>query len=259
METFTLRGSAPEAYERYLVPVLFRPLARRLLTRADPRPGERLLDLACGTGVVARLGTEHGLRCTGVDLSPDMLARARELAPDLELIHADAADLPLPDHAYDVVVCQQGLQFMPDPAAAVREMRRVLVPGGRLLVAVWRDVTFSPGFAAYVEMLDRHLGAEASAVLRGPFSMGDAEVVRALLTSAGFQRPHVSVEILTARFGSAEQLFVEEVAATPLAELVIAAGAGKQQAMAADLAELLADRTDDDGVVFPMETHVFEC
>lgn len=259
METFTLRGSAPEAYERYLVPVLFRPLAERLLARVRPRPAERLLDVACGTGVVARVAAEHGVRCTGVDLSPDMLVTARELAPDLEWIHGDASALPLPDHSYDVVVCQQGLQFMPDPAAAVREMRRVLVPGGRLLVAVWRDLAFSPGFAAYVEMLDRQLGAEASAVLRGPFSMGDAEAVRSLLTGAGFESPRDEVEIVVARFGSAEQLFVEEVAATPLAELVVAAGADKQQAMAADLAELLADRTDDGGVVFPMETHVFQC
>lgn len=83
--------------------------------------------------------------------------------------------------------------------------------------------------------------------------------MRSLLTGAGFESPRNEVEIVVARFGSAEQVFVEEVAATPLAEMVVAAGADKQQAMAADLAELLADRTDDGGVVFPMETHVFQC
>ena len=143
METFNLRGSGPAAYEHYLVPILFRPLAQRLLEVADVRPDDRLLDVACGTGIVARLAAATGVECTGVDVNPEMLATASQLAPQVHWLPCDAADLALPDESYDVAVCQQGLQFMPDPVAALREMRRVLVPSGRIVVGLWRDLVFA--------------------------------------------------------------------------------------------------------------------
>jgi SAM-dependent methyltransferase len=257
METFTVRGSGPAAYERYLVPVVFRPLAERLLARAGVRPGERLLDVACGTGIVARTAAAKGVRSTGTDLKPGMLATARELAPAIEWVSADAAALPMPDASYDVVVCQQGLQFMPEPGAALTEMHRVLAPGGRLVLALWRALEYAPGFAAYVDVLDRHLGAQVAEILRAAFSAHNADRVRSWLTRAGFADPGVAIELLPARFGSAEQLFEEEVAATPLADAVAAAGQDRRRDMAADLAGLLADRTDDDGLLFPIEAHLF--
>ena len=257
METFNLRGSGPAAYEQYLVPILFRPLAQRLLEMAEVGPDDRLLDVACGTGIVARLAVGNGVECTGVDLNPEMIATASKLAPQVNWLPCDAADLPLPDESYDVAVCQQGLQFMPDPVAALREMRRVLVPSGRVVVALWRDLAFAPGFAAFVDVLDRHLGAAAGDILRGPFVLGAAGPARDLLTAAGFAVPHVSIHVITARFGSVHQLFTEEVAATPLAEVVAELDEDRLRAMVDDLAEMLRERVDDDGVVFPIETHVF--
>ena len=256
METFNLRGSGPAAYEHYLVPILFRPLAQRLLEVADVRPDDRLLDVACGTGIVARLAAATGVECTGVDVNPEMLATASQLAPQVHWLPCDAADLALPDESYDVAVCQQGLQFMPDPVAALREMRRVLVPSGRIVVGLWRDLVFAPGFAAFVDVLDRHLGNAAGDVLRAPFSLAATRPARDLLTAAGFAAPHVSIHVITARFGSVQQFFTAEIAATPLAEMVAELDEDRLRAMVDDLAEMLRERVDDDGVVFPVETHV---
>ena len=256
MDTFAVHGSGPAAYEEYLVPVLFAPLAHRVLDAAGLGAGDRLLDVACGTGIVARTAATRGARCAGVDLNQDMLATAKALGPGLEWLDGDAAALPVPDESYDVVTCQQGLQFMPDPVAVLRELVRVLRPGGRLVLATWRRLEYAPGFAAYVEVLDRHLGTEAGDILRAPFGLGDPERLRALLGAAGLAEHTCSIEALVCRFASIERFFAEEVAATPLAEPVGAADEEVKRRMVLDLAAALADRVDDRGLVFPIETHV---
>jgi ubiquinone/menaquinone biosynthesis C-methylase UbiE len=109
-------------YERYLVPVLFRPLAQAVLGAARPIRERRLLDLACGTGIVARLATAETDAVTGVDVHPGLLGLAREIEPRVDWVCADARTLPLPDEAFDVACCQQGLQFVAEPEAALREL-----------------------------------------------------------------------------------------------------------------------------------------
>ena len=137
-------GSAPENYERYFVPVIGTPLATDLIDIATLRPGERVLDVACGTGVVARLAAERvGTTRTvaGIDINPGMLTVARSVTPpgmSIEWYETSAEAIPLPDEAFDVVLCQLGLQFVSDKLAALREMRRVLAPNGRL-VTRWSD------------------------------------------------------------------------------------------------------------------------
>src|SRR5262245_23240333 len=148
METFQLAGSGPEAYEKHLVPLLFEPLAARLVALVGAAPGETGLDVACGTGVVARKLVGAGVRMAGVDLNPGMLALARSLEPAVTWVEGDAQALALPTARFDVATCQQGLQFMPDPGAALRSIHGVLRPGGRLAVAVWRPLRACPGFDA---------------------------------------------------------------------------------------------------------------
>jgi ubiquinone/menaquinone biosynthesis C-methylase UbiE len=137
-------SSLPELYERFLVEPLFRPFAEELLNRASLRPQDRLLDVACGTGIVARLA-QQVIRAPGVvvavDASPGMLAVARSVAPAIEWREGDAARLPFAsDPSFDVVTCHQGLQFFRDKPAALQEMHRVLAPGGRLAIGTWRSV-----------------------------------------------------------------------------------------------------------------------
>ncbi len=133
-----LDTDSAEAYERYLVPAIFEPFARVLVALAAPAAGERVLDAACGTGVVARYAAPRAGHVVGADVNAGMLAVAARIAPQLEWVQADIAALPFEDDTFDLVLCQQALQFVPDHAAALAELQRVLAPGGRILVSVWR-------------------------------------------------------------------------------------------------------------------------
>jgi len=171
----TYRGSAPENYERYFVPAIGAPLASGLVDLAALRLGERVLDVACGTGVVARLAAEHvgaSGSVVGIDINPAMLAVAHAAepgAPPIEWHEASADELPLADSSFDVSLCQMGLQFFPDKPTALREIRRVLAPGGRLLLNVPGPTP--PIFAILEEALANHLGPEPAAFVQAVFSL----------------------------------------------------------------------------------------
>ena len=188
-------AALPELYERFLVEPLFRPFAQTLIDRVALGAGERLLDVACGTGIVARIARDRvGDRghVVGVDASPGMLAVARAVAPAVEWREGDAASLPVPDGGtFDVVTCHQGLQFFADRAAAVEEMRRVLAPGGRLAIGTWRPLDDTPLFRDLHAMAQRHAGPIADQ----RHSFGDASAIGRLLTDAGFTG--VRVEAVT--------------------------------------------------------------
>ncbi len=155
--------SFPAMYEQQLVGPLFRPWAELLLARLRPAPGERVLDIACGTGIVARLAAERvgpSGTVVGVDVSPGMLEVARAVAPGVTWRDGSALDLPLTaGEQFDVVVCQQGLQFFADRPLAVRQMRKALAAGGRLGVATWRPVAEIPIFRQLQPVAERHIGA----------------------------------------------------------------------------------------------------
>ena len=131
-EHWQMDASAPELYERYLVPAITSFWANDLLDRVGPTREESVLDIACGTGVVARLAKQrgHAGRLVGVDLNTAMLTIARQKSAAVEWIEGSALDLPFDSNSFDVVLCQLGLQFFPDRRLALKEMVRVLKPGG---------------------------------------------------------------------------------------------------------------------------------
>lgn len=200
-----------EMFNQYFGPALFIPWARVLLEYAKPQRGERVLDLACATGTVARhaapLVGARG-KVVGLDINPGMLAVARKLpAPEgakVDWREGDAMALELPDDAFDLVLCQQGLQFFPDRAAAAREMRRVLTEGGRVVLSVWQALERHPVYEALFEAEARYLGASL-ADLASPWSLADTEELRILLNEAGFERVEIISKTLEVHFPAPER------------------------------------------------------
>ncbi len=254
-------ANAAEVYERQLVPIMLAPWATKLIELAEVQPGVHVLDVACGTGVVTRLAAERAGsagRVVGLDINPDMLSVARRLAPvggaTVEWLEASALEIPLPDAALDVVLCQHGLQQFPDRPAGLREMRRVLVPGGRLALCVWSRIEGSPGMAGLAEALERHVGAEAAANRRAPFALGDPIQLRAVVEEAGFRDVSIRTMVETARFPSPEELVAVQLAATPLSTLGTVTEAA-HQAVARDVRAALRPYLNDGPLDVPMEAH----
>jgi SAM-dependent methyltransferase len=196
--------SFPELYEQFLVEPLFSPWADPLLDEVGLAPGDRVLDVACGTGIVARRAKARlGARGTvvGVDVNAGMLAVARRLAPDVDWREGNATDLPLhPDEQFDVVTCQQGFQFVPDRTAAAEQFRRALATGGRLTVSTWRPDDESPVLRALRGVAERHLGP----IDDRRHGLGDPTTVETLLRAAGLGALQSRTQTRTIRFSDGD-------------------------------------------------------
>jgi len=213
-----------ENYERFFVPAIGEPLANDLIRLAAPRPGERILDVACGTGIVARLASQQvGSNGTvaGLDMNPGMLEVARSITPadmTIEWYESGAEDMPLPDEAFDVVLCQLSLQFMTGKLVALQEMRRVLTPGGRLILNV-------PGpraktFAVLAEAMGRYISSQAAGFVTHIFSLHDTTEIQQLLSQADFRDIAVQANNKMLTLPPPKEFLWQYVHSTPLAGLV---------------------------------------
>ncbi|MGY1822132.1 methyltransferase domain-containing protein [Geodermatophilus sp. SYSU D00079] len=222
-ETFQISAEAAEFYEARFVPAIFAQWAPLLADLAGVHPGQDVLDVACGTGIVARTVADRlgGTgRVVGVDLNEAMLAVARRVRPDLEWRRGDAADLPFPDHTVDVVLCQMALMFFPDRTAALREAARVTRPGGVVAVCVPAALADQPAYGPFVEMAVRHAGPEAAALLGAYWACGDLDQLQATFTGAGLTVTATRTHLGTAAFDSADALTTTEVEGSPLAQRI---------------------------------------
>ena len=251
--------SPGDIYERYMVPAIFIPWVPSLLDFVALKPGEHVLDLACGTGVVAREATSRvgaSGRVVGLDINGGMLARARATGAAVEWREGNAMDLPFDPGAFDVVVCQQGLQFFPDESKALREAQRVLVTGGRLAAAVWCGIESSPGHHALALGIERHVGNEAAKLMYAIFRLGDSQALQASLENAGFHDVRLRRERRVARFPSPELFTRWVVAGSVLGRTGVQVRDESLTAMIREVDEALQPYVAHDGLGFPMEAHL---
>jgi SAM-dependent methyltransferase len=220
--TGQISAEAAELYERFFVPALFDQWPARLLDLAHVSPGQRVVDVGCGTGVLARTAydaVQPGGVVEGVDPNAGMLAVARRLAPEIGWTRAAAEQLPMADDSVDRVLSQFAVMFFADPAAGVQEIARVLRPGGRLCVATWAELVANPGYAAMVRLLQELVGEAPAQALTAPYTLGAAADLLAVLEPAF---PDASVVELdgTARFDSVEAWVRTDIRAWTLGDLI---------------------------------------
>ncbi len=221
-ESWQVSDNAAEVYEQRFVPAIFGQWAPRVADAAKLSGGDRVLDVACGTGVVARecarrLGASG--RVTGLDINDGMLTVARRLRPEIDWRQGDAVDLPFNDGSFEAVVCPFALMFFPDRVAALREMWRVLAPGGRLAVAVCGPIEDTPAYPALVDLLHRHAGPEAAGIMLAPFVLGDRDELAGVFGAAGIDNIEISTQWGRERFESINMFIETEIKGSPLVEL----------------------------------------
>jgi SAM-dependent methyltransferase len=255
-----ITGTPAEIYEQHMVPAIFVRWAPDLVEAAGVRPGDRALDVACGTGVVTRLLAERvgpAGTVVGLDINPEMLAVARIAAPqpNIEWVEGSAVRMALPDATFDEVLCEQGLQFVPDKPAALAEMRRVLKPGGRLALSCWCAVEHMLGYLALEQALAKRIGPEQAAL--PPFSLGDADTLRNLVTGAGFREVRLRIDAKMIRFQSAEHMVRALVGGAPTMLGALAAqGAGVLDTIVAEVSAATRAYVDDEGWAIPAVSHI---
>ncbi|HEX2233898.1 MAG TPA: methyltransferase domain-containing protein [Thermoleophilaceae bacterium] len=261
-----------QAYQSYFGPAIFEPLTERVLAVAAPAIGERVIDVACGTGILTRRAAVHAAprgRVVGVDINPAMIETARSIRPEegsapIEYREGDGTALDEPSGAYDVAYCQQGLQFFPDRAAGARELRRVVRDGGRAVVAVWQGIDRHPLYAALADAEEPHLAALGVSLSReeliAPFSLGGTDQLRDLLTRVGFADVELATDSIQARFADADR-FVERLeyayaAVVPAFAQDPAAFQAYLERIAADTKDVVDEYRTGDEVVVPMHANI---
>lgn len=215
--------SAAEVYEAFFVPALFQTWANPVANATGVTSGQRALDVGCGTGVAARaLAARVGAsgKVSGLDVNEGMLAVARRMAPNVDWRQGAAENLPFEDSSFDAVVSQFALMFFEDKPTALAEMMRVLVPGGRMVVAVWDALENTPGYAAMVALLQRLFGDAPADALRAPYSLGWPEALEALFEQAGICDVVIRTRPGTARFPSLASWVHTDIKGWTLADMI---------------------------------------
>jgi ubiquinone/menaquinone biosynthesis C-methylase UbiE len=261
---YQLEGSGPELYEQILVPPLFTPWADDLIKRAKIKPGEKILDVATGTGIVARRVAEAvgpSGAVTALDINPGMLAVAKKSpAPDkpaIEWVEGDAQKLPFPDRKFNAVFCQEAMQFFPDRKKAVREMYRVLAPGGRVALSSWRAPEHNPYGIEFAKVVEKKVSAKAAAETRSPFGWDDKEEMVQMLKSAGFKKVRAEAVTIDMKEADLRRFVINDLLSYPTTGKAIANWSDKdKEALVDEILKALEKYKTDDGWKIPWAANV---
>ena len=258
-ESWQVQTHAARRYQEILVPALMAVWAPHLLDIAAIQSGDRVLDVACGTGVAAaaaaeRVGAQGSV--AGLDLNPAMLAVAKELRPGIEWQEGDAIALPFSDASFDRVICQFGVMFFADRHAALREARRVLRPRGVLALATWASIELSPLYVQMAEIVERIAGSEAAAIVRAPFVLPDRASLERMLSNAGFEVIESRSKTELVSYPNVDLFLEGEIDATPLGAALQAKGNGRSDQVTAAVRTAAETFATSDGVVFPITANL---
>ena len=258
-----LPEDGPEAYEKYIVPAFSGAWAADIVERANLSPGSSVLDLGCGTGIVSRSAyTSMGgdVRITGVDINDVVLKKAIEISGEngsaIKWQRGAADSLPFADAEFDVAVCQQGLQYFPDRPRALTEVHRVLAPKGRGIFSVWRPLAYSPFYHALHRALGQYVNNEAASTLFSAYTLGDAEELRQLFVSAGFNTVEISIVIKQMHYPDLSDFLFGGVSASPFATDIFQLKASKRREMYQSIYGAVSEYMDDHGLAAPMESYI---
>lgn len=263
----TTAYKAAETYEQFFVPGIFRYWTPQLLRRAAPQIGERVLDVACGTGVVARsivpvVGKQG--RVVGLDINPAMLEVAcrqySDYCDDIEWHEGQAENIPFPDNTFDLVTCQQGLQFFKDRSKAAVEFRRVLNPNGRAVIEVWQSMERHPFYQEMFNTIGTEFNIPVSDV-SSPYSFGDPEELFNLLERAGFREVRVENVHQDARFSEVDWFVELTIRAAAAVVPAFALLDGDEQAkrlgkVTQRISGLINDNTINGNLIIPMYANI---
>jgi ubiquinone/menaquinone biosynthesis C-methylase UbiE len=256
MSGWQLNEDAPTAYTRFAAAIM-EPWTDDLIVHARCKADDRVLDVACGAGLVAsRVNSASQVQCwiTGIDINEPMLAVAKR-DTSIAWHLGSALELPFAEGSFEVVLCQQGLQYFPDRTLAMREMARVLVPGGRLSLNVWGAMRRQVFHTALVEAIGTYLGTEATKAFDLAFSLHTVGELRTLANDAGLKDIKVRFEHRTIRHPDPSTLGMGFMQATPLAGQFLALSNDARLAFGAQVGSKLQDYVDDAGMAAPMENH----
>jgi SAM-dependent methyltransferase len=256
-ERWQVSTDAAEVYEACFVPAIFEAWAGPVADAAGIRTGNKVLDVGCGTGVLARealrrVGQEG--QVVGLDLNEGMLAVAARAEPKIEWRQGDAASLPFEDASFGVVISQFALMYFPDRVACLREMWRALAPTGRLAVAVWAPIDRARGYQILADIAVRQCGGEAADVLAAPFVLGDQAELTKLFVEGGISGAEVTLYEGSIRFPSVKEFVRIEVKGSPLADML---SEDAMETLVAESERALAEFVvPSDGIIMPMDAYI---
>lgn len=263
--SWKLKTGGPELYEQYIVRMWMAEWAHILIHACDIGQGRRILDVACGTGIVARNAAAlvgSGGRVVGLDTNEGMIRVARKCAiqegrPKIEWYQNDVCHMPFSNGEFDIVVCQQGLQFFPDRKAALREMARVLVPGGRLAVSIWSNLDRFRFLADILDIVGRYCKAGSRDMFRVSCSSFTChEDLWKLVHEAGFCNIHIRTEVKIARYPSLAEFLPAYLSLTPFAADIASMSEEELTCMFTRTMKALEVYQDNNSLAIPSENNI---